>query len=77
MAYLPTELIIEPEDTTVVGDVDAFIAYVENGQALRDWHARLAALSEECDAFLCEHSHVWSHIVMPGHVHSAPKRHAA
>jgi len=25
MAYLPIELALEPEDTTVVGDIDAFI----------------------------------------------------
>ncbi len=76
MAYLPAELAIEPEDTTVIGDIEAFIAYLESGQALRDWHDRLAALSEECDAFLREHSHVWSHIIIPGH-HDPEERHAA
>jgi len=67
MAYLPAELAINPEDTAVIGDVDAFIAYLESGQAMRDWHERLAVLAEECDAFLREHSHVWSHIVIHGH----------
>jgi hypothetical protein len=66
MAYLPAELAIAPEDTAIIGDVDAFIAYLENGQAMRDWHERLAVLTEECDAFLREHSHVWSHIIIRG-----------
>ena len=65
MAYLPVELALEPEDTTVVGDIDAFIEqYVESGQALHDWDMRLAALVEAWDTFLGEHSHAWSHIVM-------------
>jgi hypothetical protein len=71
MACLPAELAIAPEETTVVGDIDAFIEYLESGQSLRDWHARLTALTEECDAFLREHSHVWSHIVIQGHKHDA------
>ena len=62
--YLPPELALASEETTVVGDIDAFIEYVESGQALRDWHERLAILTEECDAFLREHSHVWSHIII-------------
>jgi hypothetical protein len=64
MFYLPPELALASEETTVVGDIDAFIAYVESGQALRDWHERLALLTAECDAFLREHSHVWSHIII-------------
>ena len=64
MFYLPPELALTTEETTVVGDIDAFIAYVERGQALRAWHERLALLAEECDAFLREHSHVWSHIII-------------
>jgi hypothetical protein len=27
----------------VRGDIDAFIAYIESGQALQDWQTRLAA----------------------------------
>jgi hypothetical protein len=64
MFYLPPELALASEETTVVGDIDAFIEYVESGQALRDWHERLAILTEECDTFLREHSHVWSHIII-------------
>jgi len=64
MFYLPPELALTSEETTVVGDIDAFIEYVESGQALRDWHERLAILTEECDTFLREHSHVWSHIII-------------
>ena len=39
---LPPELIDTSEETTVVGDLDAFIAYVESGQALGEWNERLA-----------------------------------
>ena len=67
MACLPAELAMAPEETTVVGDIDAFIEYLESGQSLRDWHERLAVLTAECDAFLREHSHVWSHIVIQSH----------
>ena len=64
MAGLPSELAVYPEETTVVGDIDEFIDYMENGQALRDWRDRMKAQREECDAFLHEHSHVWSHIII-------------
>ena len=67
MAHLPVELAMAPEETTVVGDIEAFIEYLESGQALRDWQARFTAMAEECDAFLREHSHVWSHIVIQGY----------
>ena len=77
MAHMPAELAVALEETTVVGDVDAFIEYLENGQALHDWHARLAAQAEECDAFLREHNHVWSHIVIRGHTPDAGLHQAA
>ena len=64
MFYLPPDLALASDETTVIGDIDAFIAYVESGQALHDWHERLATLTQECDAFLREHSHVWSHIII-------------
>jgi len=67
VTILPTELVNEPEDTAVVGDIDAFIAYIESGQALEDWNTRMAALNAEYDIFLKEHSHVWSHIIIQGH----------
>jgi hypothetical protein len=64
MIVLPTEIVNELEDTTVVGDIDALIAYIESGQALEDWNTRMAALNAEYDIFLKEHSHVWSHIII-------------
>jgi hypothetical protein len=67
MFYIPPELALTSDETAVVGDIDAFIEYVESGQALRDWHERIAVLTEECDAFLREHSHVWSHIIIQPH----------
>ncbi len=77
MAHMPAEIAVAPEEITVVGDVDAFIEYLENGQALRDWHERVAAQAEECDAFLLEHNHVWSHIVIQGHTPAAGSLRAA
>ena len=35
----PNEFVDEPNDTAVVGDLDAFMTYVETGQALQDWNA--------------------------------------
>jgi ATP-dependent helicase/DNAse subunit B len=64
MAVMPIELCLEREETTVVGDIDAFIEYVENGKAKKDWYDRMAAREEERDAFLREHSQVWSHIII-------------
>lgn len=46
---LPLELLNESAETTVIGDVEAFIAYIESGQALRDWHARLEARLREME----------------------------
>ena len=34
MFYLPPELALASEETTIVGDIDAFIEYVESGRAL-------------------------------------------
>lgn len=64
MPYLPIELENIDEETAVVGDIDAFIDYIENGQALHDWYARLETLAAEYDLFLKEHSHVWNHIII-------------
>lgn len=33
----PAELIDEPNDTAVIGDLEAFMAYLESGQAWHDW----------------------------------------
>lgn len=40
---LPRELWddIVPESTTVVGDIETFVAYVEYGDAWRDWCRRV------------------------------------
>jgi hypothetical protein len=46
---LPPELADTPEDTTVIGDLDAFIDYLESGQALRDWNERIAQRAKELD----------------------------
>jgi hypothetical protein len=64
MPQLPPELVNELDETTVVGDIDAFVAYIESGQALQDWYERLTMLAAEYDAFLKEHSNIWSHIII-------------
>ena len=46
---LPLELLEHPEETAVIGDIDAFIAYIENGQALQDWNQRIAASMKELE----------------------------
>lgn len=44
---LPLELVAAPEETTVVGDIDAFMVYVESGQAYQDWQRLQAPLRHE------------------------------
>lgn len=34
---MPTELERVPEETTVVGDIDAIISYIESGKCVADW----------------------------------------
>lgn len=46
---LPPELWQEPEDTTVIGDLDLFIEYLESGQAEQDWHELIAIWLRELD----------------------------
>lgn len=46
---LPPELAETPEETTVIGDVDAFIEYLESGQALQDWNERIAQRLKELE----------------------------
>lgn len=51
-------------DTDVFGDVDAFIDYIEVGQAWQDWHERLAESAYERELFFREHGRYWRHIVL-------------
>ena len=46
---LPPELAEIPEETTVIGDVDAFMEYIESGQALQDWNERIAQRMKELE----------------------------
>lgn len=77
MPALPAEISYTSEETTVIGDVEAFMTYFETGQALADWHERITAQTAECDAFLREHSHVWGHIIIQGAVEARPLPRAA
>lgn len=44
---LPPELAEHPEDTVVIGDQDAFMEYLESGQALQDWNERISQRIKE------------------------------
>jgi hypothetical protein len=49
--HMPIEIQEMPADTTVMGDIDAFIAYIESGQALNEWqkcHAKALQEIERC-----------------------------
>jgi hypothetical protein len=46
---LPPELAEIAEETTVIGDVDAFMEYIESGQALQDWNERIAQRMKELE----------------------------
>ena len=49
---LPRELWddVVPESTTVVGDIDRFVAYIEYGDAWRDWCGRV----QQCIRWMAE-----------------------
>ena len=46
---LPSELTAAEEDVAIVGDVDAFLRYVESGEALRDWQERRSQVQQEME----------------------------
>ena len=46
---LPPELEELSEETAVVGDLEAFIDYIECGQAMQDWNERLAQRLKELE----------------------------
>jgi hypothetical protein len=47
--FLPSPLRSTEEQVDVIGDVDAFVAYIENGGALRDWKLRVEDKMYELD----------------------------
>ncbi len=49
---LPPELSEVPEETTVIGDVDAFMDYVYSGAAERDWYERIAFQIRQLEVLL-------------------------
>jgi hypothetical protein len=78
---LPNELLNAMDETTVIGDLDAFMAYVESGQAWLDWRQLRAMAVKELDGFIQSRSRSWHHIVSQGPEPSlalpAPQRRAA
>ena len=50
---LPPELAEHPEDTVVLGDIDAFMDYVESGEALEDWNERVAQRLKKLEVLYC------------------------
>jgi hypothetical protein len=49
---LPSNLLDVWEETAVVGDVDAFMDYLESGQAAQDYNERMATRLRELDETL-------------------------
>ena len=41
--YIPYEIANSPDEDIIIGDIEAFMDYVDNGQAENDWHAIVAA----------------------------------
>lgn len=47
--YVPDEVFHDPDATALIGDIDAFMAYYESGQAAKDWEERMAYRMRELD----------------------------
>ena len=60
---LPPEFLVASDATMVVGDLDAFSAYIETGQAFEDWQACCQAAAREREAFFTANQHLWHHII--------------
>ena len=63
---LPSELLDATDETTVVGDLEAFMVYLESGQAWQDWRRLHATAVQELEGFMQARSRSWGHIVTPG-----------
>ncbi len=48
---LPNELWGIPEETAVVGDIDAFMAYCEDGRAYKEWIALMVNSTLALEAY--------------------------
>jgi hypothetical protein len=59
--YMPIEIQEMPADTTVMGDIDAFIAYIESGQALNEWQKCHAKARQEIERDLRSHHRLGRH----------------
>ena len=46
---LPPELAEHPEETAIIGDIEAFFKYLESGQALQDWNEHMAFRIKELE----------------------------
>ena len=68
---LPSELLNAMDETTVVGDLDAFMVYLESGQAWQDWRHLHATAVKELEGFIQSRSRSWRHIVTQGSESSA------
>lgn len=63
---LPSELLDATDETTVVGDLDAFMVYLESGQAWQDWRRLHATAVKELEYFMQSRSRSWHHIITAG-----------
>ncbi len=60
---LPPEFLTAPDETMVIGDLEAFSTYIETGQASQDWETCCRAAAREREAFFIANQHLWHHIV--------------
>jgi hypothetical protein len=63
---LPNALLNTTDDTTIIGDMEAFMVYIESGQACHDWWQLHAVAMKELDSFIQSRSRSWNHIVCQG-----------
>ena len=65
-AQPPPIFYTDQHDTNVIGDVDAFMVYLESGQAFQDWQEQLGSSARERELFFQKNRRFWQHIAYDG-----------
>ena len=60
---LPFKAHAMSDGTVVVGDLNAFMHYVETGLAYQDWQERCEVAAREREDFFRDNQHFWQQIV--------------
>ena len=63
MQFLPFKYHAISDDTVVIGDLNAFMQYVDTGLAYRDWQDRCEVAAREREDFFRDNQHFWHQIV--------------